>query len=153
MTDVDMRLWPSNNSLRHSMAVLRLPSATISKIIDDPTLLGSRLSTTTSSTLQGLGISSVAADHILDGYTTGFRIVFIVNAVLAAIATVVSVVMIHHKELTRADEEQLREKARREEKHSEVAQYRDDSPAGKVDIEMPELRAHPEARLPVAGRV
>ena len=123
------------------MTVLRLPSATISKIIDDPTLLGSRLSTTTSSTLQGLGISSVAADHILDGYTTGFKIVFIVNAVLAAIATVVSIVMIHHKELTRPDEERLRAEARRQEKQSQ-SQYRDDPEAPGEALEMPQLSNH-----------
>ncbi|GBE80866.1 hypothetical protein SCP_0305860 [Sparassis crispa] len=61
------------------------------------------------------------AVRILARYTRGFRAVFITNASLSAAATLVSVLMIRHKELTRGDEEGLRmddcaqEKAAREE--------------------------------------
>lgn len=123
------------------MTALHLPSSTIDKIIDDPTVLGSRSSNTTSTTLQTLGVSSATAARILDGYTNGFRIVFIMNATLAAIATVVSIVMIHHKELTRGDEEQLRAEARRQEKHTAEPKYHDD-PETQGDVELPELQTH-----------
>ncbi|GJE94633.1 MFS general substrate transporter [Phanerochaete sordida] len=111
-----------NNSLTHSMTKLNLPSSTIKKIVDDPTLLGARLTdsmNSTSNPLSALGISPDAADRILDGYNNGFRAVFIMNATLAAIATVVSVLMIRHKELTRGDEAQLKAQAKIEEKQRE----------------------------------
>ncbi|EMD33190.1 hypothetical protein CERSUDRAFT_68238 [Gelatoporia subvermispora B] len=105
-----------NNSLRHSTASLGLPTSTVNAIVGDPTLLGSRLS------LTSLDISPAAAAHILRGYTSGFRVVFILNAALAAAATIASVVMIRQKNLTRDDEGALRAKARAElaehEKHS-----------------------------------
>lgn len=102
------------------MTQLNLPSSTIKKIVDDPTLLGVRLTggmNETSNALDPLGISPSAADHILAGYNNGFRAVFIMNATLAAVATVVSILMIHHKNLERDDEAQLRAQAKKEEKH------------------------------------
>ena len=84
------------------MTELNLPSATIKRIVDDPTLLNSGAQNSTSNALDSLGISLSAASHILNGYNNGFRAVFIMNATLAAIATVVSVLMIHHKNLERA---------------------------------------------------
>ena len=121
------------------MTSLHLPSTTIDHIIDSPTILGARTSNANNTALQALGISPAAAGRILDGYNDGFRIVFIMNATLAAIATVVSIVMIHHKELTRGDEDELRAEARRQEKHDQdLRKYRDD-PEGHTDIEMPEL--------------
>ena len=131
---------PSNNALRYTMSSLQLPSTTIDKIIDNPTLLGARLSNGSATALEALGISPHTADVILDGYTNGFRIVFIMNAILAAIATVVSILMIHHKELTREDEERLLAEARRQEKLDALPRYRDD-PNVSDGIEMPELRA------------
>ena len=95
------------------MITLSLPSSVIKKIIDDPTVLGDRLSNSTSSQLTQLGISTEAATHILDGYTRGFRIVFILNACLAAFATLASITMIKHKELTRSDDEQKKLEAQR----------------------------------------
>ncbi|KAF8185154.1 MFS general substrate transporter [Pholiota molesta] len=92
-----------NNSLRASMHDLALPSSIISKIINDASELSSPAA---------LGISASTADIILiKGYTRGFRTVFILHAVLNAVATVASVLMIKHKELTRGDEQQLREAA------------------------------------------
>lgn len=71
------------------------------------------------------------ASHILKGYNSGFRAAFIVNAgLLAAAATAVSVLMIRHKELTRADESQLRAQAEKE---------RQERPA-KQDVEMADLQ-------------
>ncbi|KAJ3481648.1 hypothetical protein NLI96_g7519 [Meripilus lineatus] len=101
-----------NNSLRHSMTTLSLPSSTIKKIIDDPTILGDRLSNSTSTPLEALGITPAMASYILDGYTRGFRIVFILNACLAAVATLASITMIKHKELTRSDDEERKLEAK-----------------------------------------
>lgn len=127
------------------MTALKLPSSTIDSIIDDPTMLGAHVSNGSSTTLQSLGISPATASRILDGYNSGFRTVFILNATLAAIATIVSVVMIHHKELTRGDEEQLREEARR---HEKQAQYHDDPEYHGETLDMPELHEVPAPSTP-----
>lgn len=91
------------------MTKLNLPASTIKKVIDDPTLLGAFSDPT--NPLRALGVTSADASDILAGYTAGFRGVFLMNATLAAAATVVSVFMIKHKELTRGDEERLRAEA------------------------------------------
>ncbi|KAF5374635.1 hypothetical protein D9615_008917 [Tricholomella constricta] len=97
-----------NNSLTNSMKSISLPPSIISKIVDDPSSLGSPLD---------IGIPASTAMYILNnGFTKGFKSVFILNAVLAAVATVASILMIRHKELTRGDEETLRMSAEREEK-------------------------------------
>ncbi|THH27805.1 hypothetical protein EUX98_g6383 [Antrodiella citrinella] len=100
-----------NNSLRRSMLKLSLPASTIGTIVDDPSLLGARLSSTlnvTADPLVALGITASDAEEILRGYTSGFRTVFLMNASLSALATVVSILMIKQQDLTRPDEEQLR---------------------------------------------
>ncbi|KAF8885577.1 MFS general substrate transporter [Gymnopilus junonius] len=90
-----------NNSLRAAMNNAALPSSTITSVIDNPAQLTNPTS---------LGIPNTIASFILnEGYTKGFRTVFIVNASLTALATVASIVMIKHKELTRGDEEQLKQ--------------------------------------------
>ena len=127
------------------MTALKLPSSTIDRIIDDPTMLGAHVSNGSSTALQSIGISPAAASRILDGYDSGFRTVFILNAALAAIATVVSIVMIHHKELTRGDEEQLRAEARRQEKQ---VQYHDDPECHSDALDMPELHELPAPPTP-----
>jgi hypothetical protein len=82
---------------------LGLSSSIISKVINDASELSSPAA---------LGISASTADIILNkGYTRGFRTVFILHAVLNAVATIASVLMIKHKELTRGDEQHLREAA------------------------------------------
>ena len=82
------------------MHKLALPPALMNHIINNPSSLASP---------SVLGIPSSTATIILDnGYTTGFRTVFILNASLAAIATIASIGMIKHKNLTRGDEEQLK---------------------------------------------
>lgn len=112
------------------MMSLGLPSSVISKIIDDPTQLGPIVTSNTS--FGDLGISSNTAQSILDGYTSGFRILFILNAVLAAGAVVTSYFMIHHKELIRGDEEILREEA----KETLRSQRRKvDIEEGRIDLE------------------
>lgn len=89
-----------NNSLRTAMNTLAYSSVLITSIVDDP---GQLFSPST------LGISSSDATYILNaGYTKGFRTVFILNAILTALATIASVVLIKHKELNRGDEGQLR---------------------------------------------
>lgn len=134
------------------MTQLGLSSSTIKQIVDDPTLLGVRLTGATNGAadpLAALGISPAAADHILDGYNDGFRAVFIMNATLAAIATVVSIFMIHHKELTRGDEAQLRAEAAKAEKEKVSHDGKDG--AGN-DIEMGALRACDDNRSPVDSK-
>lgn len=85
------------------MHKLDLPSALMNIIIDNPSSLASPST---------LGIPSSTAVVILEnGYTKGFRMVFILNASLAAVATIASVTMIKHKDLTRGDEEQLKRQA------------------------------------------
>ncbi|KAI0087077.1 major facilitator superfamily domain-containing protein [Irpex rosettiformis] len=103
-----------NNALRHSMNQLNLPSSVISAVVDDPTVVGSIISSPTNST-SSLGLSKQQATHILRGYNDGFRAVFIMNATLAAFATIVSVVMIRQKNLDRDDDADLRAKAEKEE--------------------------------------
>ncbi|KAI0333306.1 MFS general substrate transporter [Cubamyces sp. BRFM 1775] len=99
-----------NNSLRHYMSSLGLPSSTISTIVDDPTILGAHTSATDSS-LSSLGISAAVAERILGAYVKGFRSVFILNASLNAVATLAAIILIQHTELTRGDEETLRKQA------------------------------------------
>src|SRR6202034_2189036 len=94
------------------MTSLSLPSAIISKIVDDPALLSSV--TSPSSPLASMGVSSSTASNILfHGYTRGYRSVFLLNASLASVAVVVSVFMIKHKELTRGDDEALKAEAKK----------------------------------------
>jgi len=79
------------------MNSLSLSTSTISSVINDPSKLAIP---------SNLGMPQEIADKILDqGYTHGFRTVFIVNASLAAAATVVSIFMIKQKDLTRDDDE------------------------------------------------
>ncbi|KAA1475284.1 MFS general substrate transporter [Dentipellis sp. KUC8613] len=99
-----------NNSLRSKMVSLGLASSTIDSIISDPTSLHPLL-TPGNSTLSD-SVSPATAHAILAGYTSGYRIVFVLNASLAAMCVVVAAVMIHHKELTRADDAEMRRRAR-----------------------------------------
>ncbi|KAF8878961.1 major facilitator superfamily domain-containing protein, partial [Infundibulicybe gibba] len=79
-----------NNSLRRAMTSLSLPSALISAIISDPARLGSPAAS---------GLSASTATEILsNGYTRGFRAVFLLNAGCV-------VVMIKHKELLRGTDD------------------------------------------------
>ncbi|KAJ7879834.1 hypothetical protein B0H13DRAFT_1892105 [Mycena leptocephala] len=80
-----------NNKLRTAMTVLNMSAADINKIIDDPALLH---------TPAKIGLSQATATEILDnGFTKGFSAMFIINAAMTVLATIVSVVLIKHKEL------------------------------------------------------
>ena len=82
------------------MHELALPSGLMNTIINNPSSLASPST---------LGIPPSTVTIILEnGYTKGFRTLFILNASLAAIATIASITMIKHKNLTRGDEEQLK---------------------------------------------
>ncbi|KAJ3809904.1 major facilitator superfamily domain-containing protein [Lentinula aff. lateritia] len=95
-----------NNAIRDFMKNLGFPLSTISPVIDKPSLLNNP------SAISSLSISpSQAADILSKGYIKGFRDVFLLNAAMSATATLVSVVMIKHKELLRGDEERLRKEA------------------------------------------
>lgn len=126
------------------MTELNLPSSTIKRIVDDPTLLSSV--NTNSTVLAELHISPSAAGHILSGYNSGFRAVFVMNATLAAIATVVSVLMIRHKNLTRDDEAQLRAQAEKEALGADKKAAVEDE---QNDIEMGTLHDHDNDRVEI----
>ena len=86
------------------MQKLALPENLIKTIIDDPAKLSHP-------TL--LNLSAEQGFLILDnGYTKGFRLVFILNASLSALATVTSILLIKHKNLTREDDEKFKQEAR-----------------------------------------
>ncbi|KAI0359234.1 MFS general substrate transporter [Trametes cingulata] len=110
-----------NNSLRHFMSSLGLPSSTISAIVDDPTMLGARTSATDSS-LAALGVSSEVAQRILGAYIKGFRAVFILNTSLNAVATIAAILLIRHTELSRGDEESLKKQAAEASEKSSIAE-------------------------------
>ncbi|KAL5536247.1 hypothetical protein ACEPAF_68 [Sanghuangporus sanghuang] len=100
-----------NNSLRSMMTSLKLPESTINTIINDPTILHPLLLSSSSNNSNLSGISSGTAQFVLAGYTHGFRIVFVLNASLAALCVFVAAIMIKHKELIRADEVEMRKRA------------------------------------------
>lgn len=103
------------------MVTLGIPSSQINEIIDDPTVLHPLLSssnvTVASSSSSILNIDSAQASQILSGYTHGVRSVFILNAALSAVCVLVAYVMIHHKELIRADEAEMRKLAKAQTRH------------------------------------
>ena len=99
------------------MNALGLPHSTRDTIIDDPTLLPSLLSSNATASPALQGVTPAVAEQILDGYTSGFRAVFILNASLAAVSVVVAALMIRHKELVRADEAALKRTAREKAEH------------------------------------
>lgn len=93
------------------MNALSLPEEIIKKVIDNPSGLSNPAS---------LNLSPDQAIEILSqGYTKGFRSVFILNASLSAVATVTSVLLIKHKELTRDDDKTLKDSAKRDSKGSQ----------------------------------
>jgi hypothetical protein len=108
------------------MIPFSLSSSLITTIIDDPTILGN--STLTSSPPFNLTHTQVEA-ILTNGYTKGFSELFILNGALGALATIVAFWLIKHKELTRGDEKELREKAKREfrEREERHAQRQKDS--------------------------
>ncbi|KAF8588654.1 MFS general substrate transporter [Ramaria rubella] len=86
-----------NNALISSARSISISADLLRNITDDPTLL-SRAGP------QALNITATQRNDILKGYISGFRIVFLLNASLAAFAAVVAFVMIRHKELIREDD-------------------------------------------------
>lgn len=87
--------------MKSTMISLGLSSSIISTIVDNPSVLAHPGTE--------INISSSDAQLILSkGYTTGFQHLFFLNASLAGLATVVSLTMIKHKELTRGDEEKYK---------------------------------------------
>ncbi|KIY51784.1 MFS general substrate transporter [Fistulina hepatica ATCC 64428] len=123
-----------NNSLRSSMRHLSLSSSIIDAVVDNPLAL---------QTPAKLGLTSSQAAYILEhGYTAGFRSVFIMNAALAAVATIASITMIKHKELRRPDEEMLK-KQRKDPTPTETTSVSGAGAAdGVVDIEKGPVDSH-----------
>jgi hypothetical protein len=103
-----IRLSISNNAVISSAHSIRLPSSVVHKITQDPTLLSQ-------AGPQALNITATERSDILAGYISGFRVVFILNASLAAFAAVVAFFMIHHKELIREDDAKRKAHAQQEE--------------------------------------
>ncbi|KAF7308584.1 MFS drug transporter [Mycena chlorophos] len=92
-----------NNKLRTVLSDIGVPSSTITRIINDPALLHTPSSVNLT--------ASMAHDALYSGYTKGFSSLFEMDAALTVLATLVSVVMIKHKELTRKDDEVLKQRA------------------------------------------
>jgi len=100
------------------MTSLKVPTTLAGNIINDPTVIFSLVhpnpsaNTTTAASPTGQASIAIAtAEKILDGYTSGVRAVFILNASLAAFCVLVSAMMIKHKELVRADDADLKKAA------------------------------------------
>ncbi|KAF8630545.1 hypothetical protein AX15_002847 [Amanita polypyramis BW_CC] len=82
-----------NNTLQDSMLSLDLPPSTISTVIDKPSLLALP---------KLIGLSPEEASFILsDGYNYGFKCVFILNTSWTIVATIASILLIKHNDLTR----------------------------------------------------
>ncbi|KAF9257929.1 MFS general substrate transporter [Marasmius fiardii PR-910] len=98
-----------NNTLRISMKALSFPQSTITDIINDPSVLFPLAHpTTNTTTVVPTAVTQQDAQYILThGYNGGFRNIFILNGSLAAMATIVSVLMIKHKELVRAEDAEM----------------------------------------------
>lgn len=97
----DTMLRNSNNSLRGLMTSLRLDPSAVSAIVEDPSLLLTFINSPKSPTEQH-GITPAMARYIIDhGYIKGFKFLFILNASLATLAAISSIVLIKHTELTR----------------------------------------------------
>lgn len=80
---------------------LPIPSSSVIAIIDTPAILGAL----DSAKLASLGISpSQAASILTDGYNRGFKWLFIMNACLTSVATLTTIFMLKHKELSRGIE-------------------------------------------------
>ncbi|KAJ3771995.1 MFS general substrate transporter [Lentinula raphanica] len=122
-----------NNAMRSTMVSLGLSSSTISAIVDNPSLLAHPAEIELS--------SNVASLILTQGYTTGFRHLFFLNASLGALATVVSFTMVKHKELLRGDEEKLKQeglaalKARKAKHHQDSKSPELDLERGDVEME------------------
>ncbi|SJL15062.1 uncharacterized protein ARMOST_18544 [Armillaria ostoyae] len=85
-----------NNALRKAMNDISVSESLISTIIDDPSYLAKPTSET--------GLSAATVSYILSqGYTKGFKDVFYLNASLTAFATLISMVLIKDKDLSRDD--------------------------------------------------
>jgi len=78
------------------------------RLTQDPTLL-SRVGP------EALNITSATREKIVQGYISGFRTLFILNASFAAFAAVIAFTMIRHKELIREDDAARKAEARKKE--------------------------------------
>ncbi|KAJ3763867.1 MFS general substrate transporter [Lentinula raphanica] len=93
-----------NNSLLSSMVEISLPPSTITSILNDPSILARASS---------IGLPDEQALHVLEnGYEAGFRKFFIINASFGTLATIVSILMVKHKELSRDDDDKLKKEAK-----------------------------------------
>lgn len=94
------------------MSALQLEPAAISAIVEDPSLLVTFMQSSHPAADQH-GITPAMAKYIIDhGYIKGFKILFILNACLTALAAFSSGMLIRHTELTRCDEQQPQNGAR-----------------------------------------
>lgn len=92
-----------NNAVRHSLSSFRLSNAEVQLLLDSPDLFGQ--------SREDLQIESVRM-AVAVAYKNGFRIVFIVGGVLNAFAFVAAWFLMPHIELSRADDEKLKEEGR-----------------------------------------
>ncbi|KIJ39865.1 hypothetical protein M422DRAFT_174487 [Sphaerobolus stellatus SS14] len=95
-----------NNALISRAHSIGLSEDLLHQVTNDPTLIAR----------QGFNLTAEIRHELLEGYTRGFREMFLLNASLAAFAAVVAFIMIKHKELTRSDDAQRKADARKREK-------------------------------------
>ncbi|KAH7057433.1 putative MFS drug transporter [Macrophomina phaseolina] len=94
-----------NNSLRSALRPLGLDAADVRALLKNPE---KALAGSTGAGAEAEEVRSV----LLDAYKSAFRVLFYVNAALAAVAFFVALAMLPQISLTRADDEKLREEAR-----------------------------------------
>jgi len=137
------------------MNALSLPEEIIKAVIDNPAGLANPAS---------FNLSAEQASEILNhGYTKGFRSVFILNASLSAFATLTSIVLIKHKELTRDDDKMRKDSAKQAskedqadlEKSGEEDSGREGDVGSKAGLSRQSLEetinGHPDTREVISG--
>jgi len=91
-----------NNALVSRAHSIGLADNLLHEVTSDPTLISKAT----------FNVTTKVREELLEGYNHGFRVMFLLNASLAAFAAVVAFVLIKHKELIRADDAERKAEAR-----------------------------------------
>lgn len=104
--DRGWRLCSRNNILAHDLSALNLDKAASKTLLSNP-----QTYLETVSAEEAQRIRSV----LIPAYRQGFRVIFLVGASLAALAFVLAFILMPQVELTRPDDEKLKEEGRKAE--------------------------------------
>ncbi|GAA5852322.1 hypothetical protein JCM8547_006738 [Rhodosporidiobolus lusitaniae] len=99
-----------NNTLRTHLTSTGLSPSSISSVINDPTAIWASSTSPTSNTVSSLSSSDKAA--VIQGYVAGFHKLFYVHAALIGLCFVVAVVGLQVHSLTRAEEDELKQRGK-----------------------------------------